>query len=173
MSVSDSSTALSSSLTNRAPKLLSGAGYAEWEPLARAFLTQLGIFKVCERECKSPSWKTIIKNVMEWEDESWTNAFSKAVKVEDASSSSSSSSSTSVKTKLEVDIATSVHEAEVLEARKKTQLFVTSSQRAYALVYEALTPDMRLQVSTAVDEGYAYGIWTWLREKFQSNATNR
>ena len=50
------------------------------------------------------------------------------------------------------------------------QAFVADSNKAYGLIMEALPADIRMLFSGAnLPHGYAYGVWTWLREKYQSN----
>ena len=52
-------------------------------------------------------------------------------------------------------------------ARKLISATVERSRRVYGVIYGALPEELRLQVAD-LPAGWAYGLWKWLQDKFQS-----
>ena len=57
---------------------------------------------------------------------------------------------------------------ELIAARKIITQRVEMSIRVYGVIYSSLPEELRPQAETAVLNGFAYGLWKWLEEKFQS-----
>lgn len=53
------------------------------------------------------------------------------------------------------------------EARRGATEAVARTKKAYALLYQALSDELRRLVAQ-VPQGYAYGVWSWLEQRFQS-----
>ena len=177
LSAADSASAL-----RDVPRLQPGK-YASWKPLMKAFFMRHGVKEsVYEREQKQ--WSAMDAKVKELDEaseaqavglalgtvslSSMSDAADAVVKAEvDATvkstspSVSSSSSSSSV-------VSSAVQAHTILTSAQRTMReLVSMSYRAHGLLYTALSDDLRLQVAM-LPNGYAYALWKWLENKFQS-----
>ena len=146
--------AWSSKNSGAVPRLATGAGYALWAPLFANWCNRNGVGAVLRQEVKD--WPDMVALVQQWEEERTTALLEKMALVRAGGGASSSSSSSSSKVK------TAVTEAEQAALRK----LVSDSQRVYAVLFDALSEELRAQVPGP--DGYAHGLWDWLRTKFQN-----
>src|SRR5680860_1182150 len=148
----------------QAPKLRSGAHYAQWVGPMSVFLERFGANGVHIRTLTPKQWKEYQDGVKLWSEEAFDEAH--AIVFGAGSSSSSSSSTSPVKTGSGVTV--SGVSAEVQKARKVITQRVETSIRVFGVIYSTLPEELRPQVETAVQSGFAYGLWKWLEDKFQS-----
>jgi len=148
----------------QAPKLRSGAQYAQWVGPMQVFLERFGANGVHVRPLTPKQWKEYQDSVRLWSEE----AFDEAAALLFSGSGASDGSSSSCSVKDESSMASSGPSAEVLKARKVVTQRVENSIRVYGVIYSTLPEELRPQVETAVQSGFAYGLWKWLEEKYQS-----
>ena len=140
----------------QAPRLRAG-GYATWRTDMDVFLERYGAEGVHKRKSDAASWEKTVASVTKWNDAALDAALILALA--DGSGSGSGSSAAESK-QPEVDAA-------VLTARKAITAMVERSRRVYGTVYSALPDELRPQVAH-IPQGFAYGLWQWLQDKFQS-----
>ena len=138
-----------------APRLASGSGYALWAPLFVNYCKRHGLGSVLSKEIKE--WTTLSAMVLQWEEAQDSALVEEMLKAGASGSSSSSSSSSKPKG----DATDGVDPKRVALKR-----LVSSSERTYAVLFDVLPAELRAQVPGP--EGYAFGLWSWLRAKFQS-----
>ena len=83
----------------------------------------------------------------------------------DALAKSSSSSSSAAKSSSASSASTPLSAAD----RKLLTALVNRSRRAYGFLYAAIAPDIR-ELIADVPQGYAYGLWSLLQRRFESNS---
>lgn len=64
-----------------------------------------------------------------------------------------------------------VTKAEEKERRKRLREMVQRSEKAYAALFDALLPELQPQIAH-IPSGFAYGLWKWLQDKYQSTETD-
>jgi len=129
-----------------------------WAPLFINWTTRNGAEAALLREI--PDLAAKLAAAERWEQEAEDSAFLAAL-----GGSSSSSSSPSVKA--EEDKAAEAAVTAVTQAsRARVQQTLTRSKRVYAALYEAIPEELRAQIPSLA--GDAFGLWSWLRGKFQS-----
>ncbi|MDZ4284468.1 MAG: hypothetical protein U1A28_01430 [Patescibacteria group bacterium] len=130
------------------PRLVAGR-YAEWRPEMENVLMRAGVARRDYTE-ENPDWLTLVEAVEQWtranENASVAYALGRGV----ASSSSKAGPS-----------------AGEMEARRGASEVVARTNRAYTLLYQSLSDELRRLVAQ-VPQGYAFGIWNWLEKRFQS-----
>lgn len=129
------------------PRLVPNA-YAAWRPVMENVLMRAGIAPRDYKE-KNADWAALVAAV-----DRWTTADEEASIAYALGRGSASSSST----------APSAAEK---EARRGAAEAVARARRAYALLYQALSDELRRLVAN-VALGDAYGLWSWLEKRFQS-----
>ena len=138
-----------------APRL-SGLAYAHWAPLFVNWAIRNGVEAALQREI--PELAAKLAAAERWEQEAEDSAFLAAL--------GGSSSSSSPPMKAEEKAAEAAGAAATQASRAKVLQTLTRSKRVYAAIYEAIPEELRAQIpSTAGD---AFGLWSWLRGKFQS-----
>jgi hypothetical protein len=148
----------------QAPKLRSGAHYAQWVGPMQVFLERFGANGVHVRPLTPKQWKEFQDSVKLWSEE----AFDEAAALLFSSASSSSSRAPVVKQDMDAAVASGPSAEALQKARKVVTQRVENSIRVYGVIYATLPEELRPQVETAVQSGFAYGLWKWLEEKFQS-----
>jgi len=135
------------------PRLAQGAGaYAAWRPQMENALLRAGIAERDYKE-KNDDWPALVAAV-----DSWVRADERA-SIEFAlgrlSASAAKSSGAAGPTAAEK------------EARRGVVEMVTRTKKAYALLFHALSDELRRLVAS-VPQGDANGLWSWLESRFQS-----
>ena len=130
------------------PRLVAGR-YAEWRPAMENVLMRAGVAQRDYTE-ENSDWPALVTAV-----EQWTRADEDASIAYALGRGSASSSSKAGPTAAEK------------EARRGATEAVARTKKAYALLYQALSDELRRLVAQ-VPQGYAYGIWSWLEKRFQS-----
>ena len=141
------------------PRLATGAGYALWAPLFAHWCNRHAAGAVLRQEIKG--WPAMVTLVEQWETERTTALLEEMTLVSAGGAISSSSSSSSSDSKAAAAAAAAT-EAKQAALRK----LVSDSQRVYAVLFDALSEELRAQVPGP--DGYAFGLWDWLRTKFQN-----
>ena len=133
------------------PRLLPGC-YAAWRPVMENVLMRVGVTADDYKE-ENADWAALVKAVDAWakEDKKASIAFALGrVSLSPKSESSAAGPTAAEK-----------------EARRGAIDAVARSKKAYALLYQALSDDLRRLVAH-VSQGDAYGLWSWLERRFQS-----
>jgi hypothetical protein len=132
------------------PRLVPG-GYAAWRPVMENVLMRAGVTPRDYRR-ENADWAALVEAVDRWamEDEDKSIAF--------ALGRGTATSSTG---------AVAGPTATEKEARIGASEAVVRGKRAYALLYQALSDELRRLVAH-VAQGHAYGLWSWLEKRFQS-----
>ena len=150
--------------TLQAPRLLPG-GYPAWKPLMHVYLQRQGADGV----------HTEVSTVEEWSEWIAMLAISKVqaqadtmacLRAELAASSGATAAASSSSPPV-VPQVTKVSD-ELKAARKHLAGLVERSVRAHAALYYAIPEELRVQADDSVSQGWAYGLWNWLANKFQS-----
>lgn len=132
------------------PRLVAGR-YAEWRPEMETVLMRAGVARRDYTE-ENTDWSALVAAVEQWtraeEEASIAYALGRATP--------SSTSSTSSKAA-----------AGEMEARRGASEAVARTKRAYTLLYQSLSDELRRLVAQ-VPQGYAFGLWNWLEKRFQS-----
>jgi hypothetical protein len=150
-----------------APKLRSGAQYAQWVGPMDVFLERFGANGVHTRVLTPKQWKEYQSNVKLWSEAAFDEAAALLFGPPSAASGSSSSSSSNSGQLVKNEPDSGVN-PEVKAARKVITQHVENSIRVYGVIYSTLPEELRPQVETAIASGCAYALWKWLEEKFQS-----
>lgn len=58
------------------------------------------------------------------------------------------------------------------DARKRFAARVERSRKVYGVIWGAMQSELRNQSTATVEDGHAYGLWQWLKCKFQSTETD-
>jgi len=130
------------------PRLVPG-GYAAWRPVMENVLMRAGVAPRDYKE-ENADWAALVAAV-----DRWTTADEEASIAYALGRASASSSSTAGPTAAEK------------EARRGATEAVARAKRAYALLYQALSDELRRLVAN-VAQGDAFGLWSWLEKRFQS-----
>ena len=125
------------------------SGYAAWRPVMENVLMRAGVAPRDYKE-QNADWAALVAAV-----DRWTTADEEASIAYALGRVSVSSSSTAGPTAAEK------------EARRGATEAVARAKRAYALLYQALSDELRRLVAS-VALGDAYGLWSWLEKRFQS-----
>lgn len=125
------------------------SGYAAWRPVMENVLMRAGVAPRDYKE-KNADWAALVAAV-----DRWTTADEEASIAYALGRASAGSSSTAGPTAAEK------------EARRGAAEAVARARRAYALLYQALSDELRRLVAN-VALGDAYGLWSWLEKRFQS-----
>jgi hypothetical protein len=128
---------------------LSPGGYAAWRPAMENVLMRAGIAARDYKEANA-DWAALVEAVDRWTTADESASIAYALGRGTASSSSAAGPTTAEK-----------------EARRGATEAVARAKRAYALLYQALTDELRRLVAS-VPQGDAYGLWSWLEKRFQS-----
>ena len=151
-------------LTQRkGPRLRSG-GYAAWKVEMDVFLERHGAAGVHHSALTEADWLTRAARVQQWGDEALAAALALELSEDGTLSGATGSSST-----VQVPQALS---AERKAARELITEQVKRSRRVYGVLYSALPEDLRAQAAH-IKQGFAYGLWHWLEQKFQGTEQDR
>jgi transposase InsO family protein len=140
--------AVSVSAALQGPRLQPG-GYAAWCSDMDVFLQRNGAEGVHKEVMDVEEWKSTIKSVESWARDAYASAKALALGL-----------------KSESKLSTPVSD-DVKAARKLVSAMVERSRRVYGIIYSALPEELRAQ-SAHIENGFAYGLWKWLQDKFQS-----
>ena len=138
-------------MADRAPKLQSAAQYSQWRAQVEVFLSQRGIGDALSKQRTDTEWNQLVAVAMQQLDEDERVAL-EALGLKTAATTSSTSSASTDKQR---------------EARRVVSSIVHRSQRAYGYLYQALPDELRPQVAQ-LPQGFAYGLWRWIEEKYRS-----
>lgn len=130
------------------PRLVAGR-YAEWRPEMENVLMRAGVARRDYTE-ENPDWPALVAAVEQWTRAEENASIAYALGRGTASSSSKAGPS-----------------AGEIEARRGASDAVARTKKAYALLYQALSDELRRLVAQ-VPQGYAFGLWNWLEKRFQS-----
>jgi hypothetical protein len=151
------------------PELRSAAAYAAWRPAMDAWLESHGAGGVHVREMTPKQWQTARDSVEQWGQDAVDAAdfllFGSRAERSSAGDRVSSSGDTTGRS--------SGLTPEVLRARETMTQLVQTSVGVYGAIYSALPLELRPQIEMAVGSGFAYGLWKWLEEKYQSTEQDR
>lgn len=139
------------SLRFGAPPLLQPSSYPSWRPRMEAYLMRQGLEEAYKDELES--WTELHAAVRQWDLASKARAISSALGRVAASASSGSSAKKA--------------DPEEESVKREVRGMVDRSLRAYGLLHEAMTEELRVQTAH-IPPGYAFGVWSWLEKKFQS-----
>lgn len=134
------------SLATTVPRLVPGR-YAEWRPLMENHLLRAGASARDYKE-EIADWTALVTAVEDWSRADETASIAHAL----------GRSSSSVKA--------GPTDAEK-EMRRGATTLVGRVKKVYALLYQALSDDLRRLVEH-VSQGDAYSLWLWLEKRFQS-----
>jgi len=153
-----------------APRLTAGSSYSSWRPNMDVFLQRSGAEGIHTQATTKDEWITTSQLVVMWGEEAFAAALALALgsnnnnsAASDAANSNSLPPSPSV---TDVKVPLSLSE-EMKAARKLVSARVERSRRVYGIIYGALPDELRLQVAD-LPTGWAYGLWKWLQDKYQS-----
>jgi len=132
------------------PRLVAGR-YAEWRPEMENVLMRAGVARRDYTE-ENPDWPALVAAVEQWTRADEEASIAYALGRGTASSTSSTSSKAA---------------AGEAEARRGASEAVARTKKAYTLLYQSLSDELRRLVAQ-VPQGYAFGIWNWLEKRFQS-----
>jgi len=116
-----------------------------------AFFMEIGVEDVCARAMTKETWDKIVSEVQKWENEQ-QDADLASITGEEA-------------VKLEA-----LHPEEK-DRRKRVRELVQRAKKAYAALFKALPLELQPQVAH-IPSGFAYGLWKWLQDKYQSTQTD-
>jgi hypothetical protein len=142
----------------QAPKLRAG-GYAAWRPDMDVYLARIGADGAHKRAMETQHWLRLVQQVQTWHEETMAEALA------DIGIGAGSQSASSSDTKEAVKLT----DREVT-TRKTIRLLVEQSTKAYGAIWSTLPDELRSQASKGgeVPQNFAYGLWNWLEQKFQS-----
>jgi len=152
---------------DRAPRLRDGSAYAQWAPSMEVYLDSKGAEGVHLKELSKADWTKRAALVAKWKEENEQQAMLAALDEEDEEESESGDSAASSKS-----TTSTVREATVPSEKKKTaRALITKtverSVRVFAVLYTAMPAELAQQVAH-LPRGWAYGLWKWLENKYQS-----
>jgi hypothetical protein len=138
------------------PRLVLGIGaYGAWRPVMENTLLRAGVTTRDYKE-ENPDWAALAAAVDQWaraeEDASIAYALGRVAAASSTGSKSSAAAGPSAAEK---------------ETRRGAIEAVARTRRAYTLLYQALSDELR-RLSASVPQGDAYGLWSWLEKRFQS-----
>ncbi len=131
------------------PRLVPG-GYAAWRPVMENVLMRAGVAPRDYKE-QNADWAALVAAVDRWTTADEEASIAYALGRVSASSSSTAGPTTAAEK----------------EARRGAAEAVARARRAYALLYQALSDELRRLVAN-VELGDGYGLWSWLEKRFQS-----
>jgi hypothetical protein len=131
---------------------LTASGYAAWRPQMENALLRAGIAERDYKE-KNDDWPALVAAVDTWvrADERASIEFALGRMSAGAAKGSSAAGPTAAEK----------------EARRGVVEMVARTKKAYALLFHALSDELRRLVAS-VPQGCAYGLWSWLEKRFQS-----
>ena len=126
--------------------------YAAWKPRMENYLTRAGVYPAVASEIKE--WTALVNKTAGWEREREDMAVALVMGTAAVGQDGKAAPSPA-------------DAAREQEARKVVCDIVSRSQRAYATLYESIPEEVR-RLTQHIAKGYAYGLWHWLGQKFQS-----
>ena len=154
------------SSTERAPRLNGVADYASWQQRMKVWLAQRGAGDVLTRARTVIEWSELYAMVQQWAEDDEIDALNDLRSNTTASTTATSSSSSSSTT------ATAAASNDKREKSKRiVRDIVERSQRACGHLYASIPEQLQLQVQH-LPPGFAYGLWNWIENKFQSKETD-
>jgi hypothetical protein len=150
------------------PKLRAG-GYAAWRPDMDVYLARIGTGGAHKRKMDKVSWLKLIEQVQAWNEEALLEALADIGLGSDSSATTSGDSSSSSGDEKPKSLT-----QREMTTRKTICQLVDQSTKAYGALWAALPDDLRSQASKGgeVPLNFAYGLWNWLEQKFQSTETD-
>ena len=153
------------SVQSHAPLLASGGvGYATWKTRMDVYLQRAGAEAIHTTPMDIADWNVMVESVRVMKAESLASAMElikSKVQTTDPSSGSKDDAAAAAAKKTTVI-------AQMDAARKVISGTVERSRKIYGVIYESLPSELRSQVDDTVPNGFAYGLWHWLENKFQS-----
>lgn len=159
----------------RTPQLQPG-GYAAWKPRMEVFLQHQGAQGVHLRVCTSKQWLRMSNSVRQWQEEELEAALAATgcgaasdddADVEDGLAVGSGVGQKGGSKAVKQEASQAGAKLQQEKERSLVRAIVERSTRAYGRIYAALPDGLALQVAH-IPQGFAYGLWHWLEEKFQS-----
>ena len=163
-----------------APRLSGGEQFAAWVVNMHVFLQKNAADGIHTTPMTNARWLALAKKAAQWS----ANDLEAAIDLIDLSEDSDrdehadaaaaeaarkSSSSAKPRAKQDPDEGKEVGEAKKLaEAKKLVGTKVALSRKIHGYIWTALPDDLRDQVRGVVPDGFAYGLWHWLKNKFQN-----
>lgn len=134
------------------PRLVVGR-YSAWRPQMENALMRAGVAKRDYAE-ECADWAALASAVENWSREEELESINYALGRGSGAKGGNSASSVSDRTSEQ-------------HARRGAMEAVARTKKAFTLLYQALPDDLRRLVAS-VPQGYAYGLWSWLEQKYQS-----
>ena len=147
---------VSRGLALQLPPLVAGR-YAEWRPRMEAALMRVGI-AARDYKVENPDWMALTAAVDQWEQADEHTSIAYALGRAPGATMGQASASGSA--------GTAGLSAATREARRGATDAVARGRRAYTLLYQTLSDDLRRLVAQ-VAQGDAYGLRSWLEKRFQ------
>ena len=151
--------------------------YARWRPAMETYLMRVGI-EVRHYKQPIPTWALLVARVTaeadsdeqaalqrllppapQAEKKTGTKASTKAMSSDQPADAASSSSAPAHSSAADAPMTD--------DDRRLLATLLTRSQKAYGLLYAAINGDLR-ELIASVPQGYAYGLWSLLEQRFQS-----
>ena len=149
----------------QAPRLRAG-GYAAWRADMEVFLARVGVDGAHKRKMEKAHWLQLAQQVQAWQEQALTQALA------DLGIGMSSSSGSNDQPTAATAAATLTEREQ--STRKTIRQLVEQSTKAYGAIWSALSEELRAQASQGGDipPNFAYGLWVWLENKFQSTESD-
>lgn len=146
------------------PKLTSGSSFAAWQQDMGVFLAQNGCDSVHLMKMSVADWIKLESTARKWQVDQVADSLA-ALGITAGDNASASAGSP-----VKVDPDAPAMEAKQTAHRAIVRKLVQQSTWAYSALYSALEAPLRTQVSQGGDvpANFAYGLWMWLDNKFQS-----
>jgi hypothetical protein len=149
------------------PRLRSG-GYTAWKIEMNVFLERHGAAGVHHSALKEAEWLTRSSRVQQWSDEALAAALALELSEDGGQQQHSGASSGSSSSAASPQVLSAERKA----ARELITEQVKRSRRVYGVLYSSLPDDLRAQAAH-IGQGFAYGLWHWLEQKFQGTEQDR
>jgi transposase InsO family protein len=133
------------------------------------YLARIGTGGAHKRKMDKVSWLKLIEQVQAWNEEALLEALADIGLGSDSSATTSGDSSSSSGDEKPKSLT-----QREMTTRKTICQLVDQSTKAYGALWAALPDDLRSQASKGgeVPLNFAYGLWNWLEQKFQSTETD-
>jgi hypothetical protein len=130
-------------------------------------LQEAGADGIHQEKQTAELWKELNESVRKWDKEAVADALS-GLSLGGSSVSVSTASATTATSSTAAATGSGKPLTDEQKAWRKTiRDVVLRSRRAHGAIFRALPEDLRVQVAH-LPQGWAYGLWHWLEQKFQS-----